>query len=73
MPGGIEALPLREQARRVELRVEDLLLVVHRAREVRAIGREDRTAAAAERAGAVELGAQREVVGLRGRALEVAR
>jgi len=58
----VEALPLREQPRRVELGVENPLLVVQRPGEVRAVRREDRTAAATEQPGAVELGAQREVV-----------
>ena len=55
VPDRIEALPLREDARRVELRVQDPLLVVQRTGEIRAVGREDRAAAAAEHAGAVEL------------------
>jgi hypothetical protein len=69
----VEALPLCEQARRVELRVEDPLLLVERAGEVRAVRRENRAAPVAEKIGAVELGAEREVVGIRGCALEVTR
>ena len=73
MAGRVEALPLGEDPRRVELGVEDPLLAVERPGEVRAVGREDRAAAAADRPGALDLGAQREVVGIRALALEVAR
>ena len=51
----VEALPLGEQQRRIEVGVEDPLLVVERACEIRAVGCEDRAAAAAEQAGAFEL------------------
>ena len=48
VPRGVEALPLLEQARRVELGVEDALLVVERTREVGAVGAEDGAAAPAD-------------------------
>src|SRR6478672_1197380 len=69
----VEALPLGEQLRRVELRVEDSLLVVQRPGEIGAVGREDRTAAAADRPGSLDLGGEREVVGVCVLALEVRR
>ena len=55
VPDRVEALPLLEQARRLELRVENSLLVVQRPSEIRAVGAEDRAAAAAEHALAVKL------------------
>ena len=73
MPDRVEALPLREKPRRVELRVQDPFLVVQRAGEIGAVGRENGAAAATEQTGAVELRLQREVVGIRGRPLERAR
>ena len=56
VPGRVEALPLRPEDGRVELGVEDPLLVVERAGEVRAAGAEDRRAAAADRADARRAG-----------------
>ena len=59
--GGIEPLALLGQALRVEVGVENRLLVVERAGEVGAVRSEDRRAAAAERVEAGDLVAQREV------------
>src|SRR2546430_6141170 len=67
-----ESLPLGEQARRVELGVEDPSLLVQRAGEVRAVRAEDRTAAVAQQVVALELRREREAVGIRRRALKVA-
>jgi hypothetical protein len=55
MADRIEALALGEQQRGIELRVQDRLLAVGRAGEVRAVGREDRAAAAPEQGIAVQL------------------
>ena len=71
--GGIEALPLLGEARRIELGVEDSLLVVERAGEIRAVGTEDRAAAPAEDVAPLELVEKREVRRIRARPLEVAR
>jgi hypothetical protein len=68
---GVEPLPLGEQACRVELGVEDPLLTVQRPGEIRAVGSEDRAAAAADHADALDLGGEREVVGVGRLALEV--
>jgi hypothetical protein len=70
MANRIEALPLRKQRSRIELRVQDPFFVVQRPRKVRAVGREDRAAAPTEHAGAVELSAQRKVGRVRGRVLD---
>ena len=48
MPDRVEALALGVEARRLELGVEDALLVVERAGEVRAVRGEDRAAAPAD-------------------------
>jgi len=69
----VEALPLGEQARRVELRVEDPLLAVQRPGEVRAVGSEDRATAAADRPYSLDLGGERKVVGVGRLELEVCR
>ena len=71
MADRVEALPLSEQPRRVQLRVQDRFLVVERPREVRAVGSEDRAAAAADRPHSLDLGRQRKVVGVRRLELEV--
>jgi hypothetical protein len=69
----VEALPFGEQARRVELCVEDALLVVERAGEIRAVGREDGAAAAADRSRALDLGREWKVVWIRAGATTYAR
>jgi len=71
--GGVEALPLLPESRRVELRVEDPFLAVERPGEVRAVGSEDRAAAAAKHVLALEQRREREVGGVGRGALEVAR
>ena len=65
--GGIEALPLLGEARRIELGVEDSLLVVERAGEIRAVGTEDRAASPAEDVAPLELVEKREVRRIRAR------
>ena len=72
MPDRVEPLALGEQARRVKLRVEDAFLVVQRPRQVRPVGSKDRAAAAPQQANALQLSGEREVIGVRKRALEVA-
>ena len=72
MAGGVEALPLLVEPRRVELGVEDALLVVERPGEVGAVRAEDGAAAAADQVDPGELVVQREVGRVGGRALEVA-
>src|SRR5436190_20387332 len=60
--GRVEPLPLLVEPRRVELGVKDPFLVVEWACEVAAVGREDRTAAAADHVDAVEELSERKVV-----------
>src|SRR5438046_4560942 len=69
MPGGVKSLSLREQEIRVELRVDDALLVPERPRQVLAVRGDDRGAAAAEQVGAV---GERNVARVARRALEEA-
>ena len=70
--GRVEALALLVEPLRIEVGVEDPLLAVERAGEVRAVRGEDRRATAAEDVDAGELVAQREVVRIRAGTLEVA-
>src|SRR5262249_28152507 len=66
----VEALPLGQQPPRVEVRVENSLFVVQRPGEVGTVGSEDRAAAVADRSNPLDLGGEREVVGVRRLALE---
>src|SRR5918994_1093748 len=58
----IKALPFLEEARRLEVRVEDPLLVVEWPGEVRAVGPEDRTASPAEDVLPLESVSERKIV-----------
>jgi hypothetical protein len=73
MADRIESLALLEQPVRVELGVEDPLLVVHRTGEIVAVRSEDGAAAAADHIDALELAAEGEVVRVGARTLEVTR
>src|SRR5918996_1624713 len=73
VPRRIEALSLLEQPGRLEIGVEDALLVVERAREVGAVRCEDRAAAPADHVVLGDRLAQGEILWVRGRALEVTR
>ena len=68
----VEALSFLEEARRLEVRVEDPLLVVERAGEVRAVGPEDRAASPAEDVVPLERVSERKIIRVGGGALEVA-
>src|SRR5687768_11194357 len=71
--GGVETLPLLVEPCRVELGVEDALLVVERPGQVSPIRIEDGAAAAADHLAPGELLEEREVGGVGARPLEVAR
>src|SRR5438477_509743 len=60
--GRVEALPLLVQPRRLEVGVEDSFPVVERPCEIRAVGAEDRAAAAADHVRVAELRPERKVV-----------
>src|SRR3712207_6257677 len=73
VPGRIEPLQRFAKVRRLQFRVEDRLLAVDRPREVGAVGCEYRASSAAEHVDPLDQLAQREVLGVGGRPLEVAR
>ena len=62
MAGGVEALSLLVQASRVQFGIEDALLVVKRAGQIRAVRVEDRAAAATDEVDALQQPSEREVL-----------